>query len=370
MEEYQVQVLDELKKIAEKIERDYPRFVRKTSFANQREMEEEGFLNDLQKRLSDIYAVIQAEQKAQDKRLNFTYAQTLERYPEEIKSLLNLFYVLAICLKTKLNLATQYNLGNTTLINTIDDIAFHCYNLKSILDGKADPKLTRAHFNKGVTDKLEYTYHRTGASQHISRSARAGQLVATRSGTAEEMSAHNSLVENAKKRLDENTPSFETTYISGNKQLGAQLKVTMKPQGLSNLAAKVVEKNKPVFTAALKQAGARVTDIHPELDVDYRAKFVREAKKVIDGVTFVPSEQEQTHLMALVNALKDEKSPHDAIHKVISAQRKQFTQAFFGPASSHENIKGIHNKIIVLMKQYQAEKAADEKNVNANRGNK
>src|ERR1700744_5851947 len=93
--------------LAEKIKDAYPKLSNEPAH-NDLDKNRRSAISDIQQKLAEIYAI--AIRESADINWDRSYEEALKACPERLESIFNLLSVIALSIKTKLNLNNQYNL--------------------------------------------------------------------------------------------------------------------------------------------------------------------------------------------------------------------------------------------------------------------
>jgi hypothetical protein len=341
------------KMLAAKIQDVYPEWDLSKEPTSQIEHSRRAVVSDIQQRLAEIYAVLIREIKDDSLDINYTVARA--KFSQRLSSVLNLIAVVALATKTKLNINKTEKLFDDVFIANINAVCLQCFKLKSILSEIPDP-VANTVFEKGVVSRLEYTYYQTGITKNIRPGSVKGQILSTFASTAEEHAEHSNMNRIAREKLDRGVkaPTLEErTLVTVNPFQLEMPQEIFQPKRLSQYVANFVIKNKTGFFKDLARLDGRTREKFPELDIDYKAKFINGVKKLILGITFKPTVEEEKYLGLLANALGSD-NPYNSVHSVLQEMDKVIKSAFL--SMFKKNMQPIRAATIELMKQYAAEK--------------
>lgn len=346
----------ELTVLADKIKKVYPPLPKITNPSDLQEKGRRSIINDIQYRLAEIYAILQ--QEIEDDSLDLTYLEAMEKYPKRMSSLLNTIAILGLCIKTKLNINLTEKLFDDTFINKIDTIGLACYKLKSYLSGKLDSE-ANSFYSKGVVSELNYEDYKSNFKKKISPGEIKGQLISIYACSPEEQTKHLSLITHIREELDPDykAPKIEDRLIlsySSSKKPYTPVELR-NPKNLLLLSMSVVTKNYDKLFNKLAKLPTTITEKFPELDVDYKHKFICKVKNIIQQISFKPDDKEKEYLQLLEKALKNE-NPYNAVRQVLGKIDEQNKVGFWSTFKTH--MQPIRSEIVELMKNYNTEKNA------------
>lgn len=336
--------------LAEKIQDSYPKLSNETA-KNDDDKIRRNIISDIQQKLAEIYAIILRE--STDINWDTSYEEALKTFPERLKSIFDLLSVIALSIKTKLNLNNQYNVLDPHIVRKIDAVTLDCYKFKHIVSGIDSPDIN-ANFNKGLNSALEYGDYKIGYRKKLQPGHAQGQIFGLVMCTPTIQQQYSSLIINAREELDQNFkvpdiqkrllfPAINLDYVSEIRQ----------PKSLKQISANVVISNKHGLFKKLENLPEKLTLEFPDLDIDYQHKFINAVRKKISFISFKPSGDETKYLNLLLKAL-DANHPYNAVHPVI-VEIKQISKANF-LSTFKDNMEPLANEIISLMKQYNEEK--------------
>lgn len=143
-----------LESLNRRIKGHFPKLPKKPSItASQKNRR--AIIDDIQQKLAEMYALIDLAIK--DPRFNTTYQEAIKKNPNDLKATMNSFSVLALAVKTKLNINKTDHLFLTEELEPLDLICFDCYRVEFLLSGSNTPnKKDEENYSKGI-DK-EYSF--------------------------------------------------------------------------------------------------------------------------------------------------------------------------------------------------------------------
>lgn len=336
--------------LAEKIKDAYPKLSNEPAH-NDHDKIRRNLISDIQQKLAEIYAIVMRE--SADIHWDTSYEKALKAFPERLKSIFNLLSVIALSIKTKLNLNNQYNVLEHPIVRKIDAVSMDCYQFKQILSGIDSPDI-KANFNKGLNSPLEYDDYKIGYRKQLLPGHAQGQILGFVMCTPTIQQQHSSLIINAREELDQNfkvpdiqdrllIPAINLNYVPEIRQ----------PKSLKQISANAVIRNKHGLFKKLENLPEQLTLEFPDLDIDYQHKFIHAVRKTIGFISFKPSENETTYLNLLLAALET-KHPYNAVHPVILKIKQISKTSFLSTFKDH--MEPLANAVIALMKQYNEEK--------------
>jgi len=274
---------------------------------------------------------------------------------------MNLISVLALAIKTKLNINNTHKVFSVEYINRMDMVCCQCYKIQLILSGASDPNANEV-YRKGISKAYTYEDYKTGYKKTMSPGFIQGQITTFGICTPGVESQYLSMVTNAIERLDPNgkVPSInERSEVlfsyrpNGSSSQELSVQEQRNPKTLFQSAVNVLIKHRDAQFKNLAALPAGITDRVPELDINYKHKFCGAVKKIITGISFTPSHKEKEYLDKLSSALATE-NPFNAVHPILEEIKSIYTKAFLSEFKTH--MQPIRDEIVSRMHQYNSDK--------------